>query len=105
MSKYIFIKQAEDDNWLEEGDGKITVEFNANDLDRIVEEFTYFLRGAGFFIDGHLDIVQDDPNIIHINDSQEDLDNLDQWFETAQTVAKAIDSGDYVPPNSEQILE
>ena len=103
MSKFTFIKEPDPDNWIEDGDGKLTVEINALELDRILEEFTYFLRGAGFFVDGHLELVYDE-DLITINDD-EDLDNLDQWFGTAKTVAQSIDSGDYVPPKLDQTLE
>lgn len=39
---------------------KCTTEFNAEVLPDILGEFENFLRGLGFLIDGHLDIVNDD---------------------------------------------
>ena len=43
---------------------KVTVEFEAETLDRVLENTEYFLKGAGFFFDGNLDFVQDDSDSI-----------------------------------------
>lgn len=105
MSKYTFIKQPDPDNWMEEGDSKLTVEFNAIELDRILEEFTYFLRGAGFFADGHLELVHDeelitipdeDEELIILDGTEDDLDNVDQFFNKAKETAKKLDDGNYI---------
>jgi hypothetical protein len=89
MSKYTFIKQPEDDNWLEEGDSKLTFEFNAVSLDRLLEEFELFLKGSGFVFDGRLDITQDENFFEDL--SNDDLDDLDQWFGSAKEKAKKLD--------------
>jgi len=39
---------------------KHTVEFRADDLTTILEQFEMFLRGSGFHFDGQLDIVKQD---------------------------------------------
>ena len=39
---------------------KTTIEFEAEQLDDILEEFTSFLRGCGFVINGTLDLVPDE---------------------------------------------
>ena len=39
---------------------KINMEFEGETLDDILEEFSMFLRGCGFFIDGTLDVVPHD---------------------------------------------
>jgi hypothetical protein len=39
---------------------KKTVEFNAETLNDIMNEFEMFLRGAGFHFNGHLDIVEEE---------------------------------------------
>ena len=36
---------------------KTTVEFEANTLDEVLGQFTQFLRGAGFYFDGDVEIV------------------------------------------------
>lgn len=96
MSKFTFIKEPDPDNWIEDGDGKLTVEINALELDRILEEFTYFLRGAGFFVDGHLEVVYDEE-LIAVKDD-EDLDDIDQFFNKASETAKKLDEdGGYRP--------
>ena len=89
MSKYTFIKQPEDDNWLEEGDSKLTFEFNAVSLDHLLEEFELFLKGSGFVFDGRLDITQDENFFEDL--SNDDLDDLDQWFGSAKEKAKKLD--------------
>jgi hypothetical protein len=39
---------------------KINMEFEGETLDDILEEFSMFLRGCGFVIDGRLDVVPHD---------------------------------------------
>ena len=100
MSKYTFIKQPDPDNWMEEGDSKLTVEICALDLDLILEEFTYFLRGAGFFANGHLEFVHDeelitipdeDDDLVILDGTEDNLDNIDQFFGKAKDIAKKLD--------------
>ena len=55
MSKFTFIRE-ESDYY---NNSKSTTEFSAIALDNIIQEFEMFLRGCGFVLDGHLDIVQD----------------------------------------------
>jgi hypothetical protein len=103
MSKYTFIKQPEDDNWLEEGDSKLTFEFNAVSLDRLLEEFELFLKGSGFVFDGRLDITQDEDFFEDL--SNDDLDDLDQWFGGAKEKAKKLDANAAWPFPTEPIKE
>ena len=39
---------------------KINIEFEGESLEDILEEFSMFLRGCGFVIDGTLDVVPHD---------------------------------------------
>jgi len=39
---------------------KINMEFEAETLDDVLEEFARFLRGCGYTIDGRLDVVHHD---------------------------------------------
>jgi hypothetical protein len=39
---------------------KVTIEFEAEQLQNILEEFTMFLRGCGFIINGTLDVIPDE---------------------------------------------
>lgn len=87
MSKYTFIKEPDPDNWLDEGDSTITVTFSKITLEDIVSEFEYFLKGAGFHFEGHLDIVPDDV----FECVSDDLDDVDQFFNKAKEVAKKLD--------------
>ena len=46
----------------EDVSSKHTVEFRADDLTTMLEQFEMFLRGAGFHFDGQLDIVQEEES-------------------------------------------
>lgn len=39
---------------------KINMEFEGETLENILEEFSMFLRGCGFVIDGRLDVIPDE---------------------------------------------
>ena len=39
---------------------EITMEFNADTLPAILEQFEMFLRGSGFFFDGNVDIIEEE---------------------------------------------
>ena len=56
MSKFTFT--------CEEVEGKVNtarnVQFSAVHLDDIIEEFELFLKGCGFYFDGHLTVMDDD---------------------------------------------
>lgn len=60
MSKFTFICEEESMPFVSSIETKRTVEFRADGLSDILQEFECFLRGAGFYFDGHLDIVQDE---------------------------------------------
>lgn len=73
MSKFTFVCQEESKPWLSSAQTKRTVEFNADVLDDIVFEFEQFLRGCGFYFDGHLELVEEesykeDPWIADVGD-------------------------------------
>lgn len=53
MTKYVFTATHHDDS-------KITVEFEADTLSKVLENFEFFLSGAGFHNEGYLDFVSDD---------------------------------------------
>jgi hypothetical protein len=63
MSKFTFVCQEESMPFVHSIQSKRTVEFNAETLDDILNEFEMFLRGAGFHFDGRLDIVNEDDYI------------------------------------------
>jgi hypothetical protein len=39
---------------------KINMEFEAEHIDNVLDEFAMFLRGCGYIIDGRLDVVPHD---------------------------------------------
>jgi hypothetical protein len=92
MSKFTFIKEPDPDNWMEEGDSKLTLTCSAIQLDDIILEFENFLKGSGFYFEGHLDFVQDEI----FETDEDDLDNVDQFFGKAKEVAKKLDGGNYI---------
>jgi hypothetical protein len=77
MSKFTFVCQEESMPFVHSIQSKRTVEFNAETLDDILNEFEMFLRGAGFHFEGRLDIVNED-------EWNEDNDG-DEEFQTTQT--------------------
>jgi hypothetical protein len=77
MSKFTFVCQEESMPFVHSIQSKRTVEFNAETLDDILNEFEMFLRGAGFHFEGRLDIVNED-------EWNEDNDD-DEEFQTTQT--------------------
>jgi hypothetical protein len=76
MSKFTFVCQEESMPFVHSIQSKRTVEFNAETLDDILNEFEMFLRGAGFHFEGHLDFVNED-------EWNEDNDGVEE-FETPQ---------------------
>jgi len=92
MSKFTFIKEPDPDNWLQEGDSTLTVTFSQISLENIVSEFEYFLKGAGFHFEGHLDFVPEDV----FECVGDDLDDVDQFFNKAKETAKKYDDGNYI---------
>lgn len=60
MSKFTFVCQEEPMPFASTIDTKRTVEFNADSLDQILNEFEHFLRGCGFFFQGQLDFIDDE---------------------------------------------
>ena len=77
MSKFTFVCQEESMPFVHSIQSKRTVEFNAETLDDILNEFEMFLRGAGFHFEGHLDFVNED-------EWNEDNDGVEE-FQTTQT--------------------
>lgn len=58
----------------------ITMEVNGElSLPQVLERFEEFLRGAGFYFDGHLDIVNDDEIPQDYDDSDANI-NLDDSY-------------------------
>jgi hypothetical protein len=76
MSKFTFVCQEESMPFVDSIQSKRTVEFNAETLDDILNEFEMFLRGAGFHFNGQLDIV-------NVDEWNEDNDGIEE-YETPQ---------------------
>jgi hypothetical protein len=57
-------------------------EFRADDLSTVLENFEMFLRGAGFYFEGHLDIVNEDD----YNEPEEETTQTDSWAWTVNSL-------------------
>lgn len=47
--------------WDETLDSKVTMEFDKEFLPDVLEQFEQFLRGCGYYFDGRLELVEDEP--------------------------------------------
>lgn len=65
MSKYTFTCE----HW----DGsKVTFEKDADALSDVLESFEFFLKGAGFYLDGQVDIVPEETTTVFDDDDEEE---------------------------------
>ena len=86
MSKFTFVCQEESMPFVHSIQSKRTVEFNAETLDDILNEFEMFLRGAGFHFEGHLDFVNED-DFIQFENEEDDLEESKQrWNATVHSL-------------------
>jgi len=68
---------------------KRKIEFEAESLSNILEQFEMFLRGCGYVFEGQLDIVNDfDENHEIICD---DLDDVNQFFDRVSEASRQLD--------------
>ena len=86
MSKFTFVCQEESMPFVHSIQSKKSVEFNAETLDDILNEFEMFLRGAGFHFEGHLDFVNED-DFIQFENEEDDLEESKQrWNATVHSL-------------------
>jgi len=69
---------------------KRKIEFEAESLGSILEQFEMFLRGCGYVFEGQIDIVNDFAE----QDEECDLDDVDQFFNKAREASKRLDSSE-----------
>jgi hypothetical protein len=71
---------------------KRKIEFEADSLSHILEQFEMFLRGCGYVFEGQIDIVNDFENT---DDNkfvdEDDLDDVGQFFYKAREASKRLD--------------
>jgi len=72
---------------------KRKIEFEAESLGSILEQFEMFLRGCGYVFEGHIDIVDDFAETNELVDEECDLDDVDQFFDRAKETSKQLDTG------------
>jgi hypothetical protein len=78
MSKFTFVYQNVNMH-SKELISKITSETNADSLKEVLEEFESFLKGAGYYFDGRIDIVKEDDD--YDFDDEDDDENSDAFFD------------------------
>jgi hypothetical protein len=87
MSKFTFVYQNED-VFTEEVTSKVTMETNAESLSELLEEFECFLRGAGYYFEGKLDLVdQDDDFSYDDEDDNEDINAAEEFFRSESPIS------------------
>jgi hypothetical protein len=69
---------------------KRKIEFEAESLGSILEQFEMFLRGCGYVFEGQIDIVNDFAE----QDEECDLDDVNQFFNKAREASKKLDSSE-----------
>ena len=75
MSKFTFVCQEEEIPFVDTVSSKRTVEFSAETLEDVVSEFENFLRGCGFYFDGHLRI-DDREELVFVNNENFDFNEI-----------------------------
>ena len=71
---------------------KRKIEFEAETLTDILEQFEMFLRGCGYVFEGQIDIVNDFAETTELVD--DDLDDVNQFFDKAREASKRLDSSE-----------
>ena len=83
--KYIF-KQIDN---ISGANAETTVEFNADTLSSVLEQFELFLRGAGFYTSGTLDFVnEDDCEEWHTEEFNTPKEETHEWTQTLRDDAE-----------------
>jgi len=80
---------------------KRKIEFEAESLGSILEQFEMFLRGCGYVFEGQIDIVNDFAETTELVD-EDDLDDVNQFFDRAREASRKLDEqvGDPAHPPS-----
>ena len=92
MSKYTLI--CEEDSFLISSTSKTTKEFEAESLDEVLTNIAQFLRGAGFYLDGDLQVVQPEPNELWVSGDSSCCGGSDWLFDGPQCDDLYINVGD-----------
>ena len=74
MSKFTFICEEEPMPFADAVSSKRTVEFKAESISDIVNEFEMFLKGCGFNFEGRLDLVQEEHEWVQDNRADQEFD-------------------------------
>ena len=92
--KYYFIYKETDLIGKETGK-VITHQFEGDSLETLLSNFQDFLKGAGFYFDGNVDIVKDDDDWntapINIDISEEDVEHSKYYYDTDRNKQMSFD--------------
>jgi hypothetical protein len=86
---------------------KRKIEFEAESLGSILEQFEMFLRGCGYVFEGHIDIVDDFAENTETTEfvDEDDLDDVNQFFDKARSASKKLDEPVFPFADSKEIYE
>jgi hypothetical protein len=86
---------------------KRKIEFEAESLGSILEQFEMFLRGCGYVFEGHIDIVDDFAENTETTEfvDEDDLDDVNQFFDRARAASKKLDEPVFPFADSKEIYE
>ena len=73
---------------------KRKIEFTADSLSHVLEQFEMFLRGCGYVFEGQIDIINDFAENAGSVDEECDLDDVNQFFNKAREASKKLDSSE-----------
>ena len=95
--KYVF-KQIDD---ISGSNAVTTVEFNADYIGDILEQFQMFIRGCGFYVDGTLDFVDDEKPDAWVADvGEKPTAEEKEWQGVAPSVAMQWTVNELMKPKS-----
>ena len=89
--KYYFIYKETDLMGKETGK-VITHQFEGDSLETLLSNFQDFLKGAGFYFDGNVDIVKDDDwDTAPISISEEDIEHSEYYYDSDRNKQMSFD--------------
>lgn len=75
MGKFVLTYELDDENY--ENVKRVEHEFSGEHIDEVLMNFEHFLRGCGYYFDGHVDLVEEEMHMIN----EEEFDERDHWLE------------------------
>lgn len=87
MGKFILTYELNGENF--ESIKRVEHEFNEEHIDDVLMSFEHFLRGCGYYFEGHLDLVEESGmHMINTDEEFEEYRVSDEWKWTVNEIAK-----------------